>query len=115
MMPLGLGTANGRLLDTPTGKTVYRMRLVLVDIPTPNLSSIQGTINGSLDDGSDGDPEFLLAGTYNGALPERLGRFQLRVSKPGVETPLGFIEGSFEDAPGDDAPGTLSAQWRICP
>jgi len=114
ILTLGMGAANGRLHDMTTDKTVYRLRAVLIDVPTPNLSNLQGTITGSLDDGSEGDPEFLVAGTYSGTLPGGTGRFQLRVSKPGGEATIGFIDGSFEDAPGDESAGTFAAQWRLC-
>ena len=112
---LGTGTARGRLVDSATHLTAYRFTAQLQDVATPCLSCIQGEVQGSLDDGSGGSPEFLVRGRYLGALFAGSGRFDLRVFRPTGGPAIGFLEGNFDDPPGTRGPGEFSATWRICP
>lgn len=110
----GHGLAQGRLIDAASGGLAYRFRAVLTDEPTPCLSCIRGEVNGFLDDGSGGAPEFVVRGFYRGSMMSGSGRFELRVYRPNGTQPVGVISGTFEDAPGDGLPGRFAGDWQIC-
>jgi len=112
---LGVGVLHGRLVDAATDKPAFRIDARLVALPAPCDACIQGEIQGSLDDGSGDQAEFVVSGEYAGTNFGGVGQFQLRVFKPNGGPALGTLNGTFEDPPGDDQGGRFTGEWRICP
>lgn len=111
----GTGIASGRLVDSVTHQTAYRLRLLLTDEPTPCLSCVQGDIAGTLDDGVGSSPDYFVRGSYFGSFMGGSGSFQLRVFRPSDGAVVGVVTGDFADLPGDGTSGRFLGDWRICP
>ncbi|MFN0009633.1 MAG: hypothetical protein ACKVXR_17190 [Planctomycetota bacterium] len=106
---------SGRLVDSTTHQTAYRLRALLTDVPTPCLSCLQGHIEGTLDDGIGPSPDYLVRGDYFGLFMQGTGSFQLRVFRPSDGAVVGLVTGNFADLPGDGTIGRFLGDWRICP
>lgn len=111
----GTGIASGRLIDSTTNQTVYRLRALLTDEFTPCLSCVQGDIEGTLDDGVGSSPDLLVRGGYFGSFMGGSGQFQLRVFRPSDGAVVGLVTGDFADLPNDGMIGRFLGDWRICP
>ena len=111
----GTGLASGRWIDSTTNQTAYRFRALLTDLPTPCLSCLEGTIEGTLDDGVGASPDFVVRGRYFGAFNGGFGQFELSVLRPGGGGLVGTAVGDFEDLLGDGLAGRFLGTWRVCP
>jgi hypothetical protein len=111
----GTGIASGRLIDSTTNQTAYRLRALLRDVPTPCLSCLQGDIEGTLSDGVGPSPDFLVRGSYFGSFMGGSGQFRARVLRPSNLEVVGIITGDFQDLWGDGEVGRFLGDWRICP
>jgi len=112
--PGGIGLVHGRLIDSATSQTTHRIRLLLTDVPSPCLSCIQGEVSGFLYPGSGSAPAYEVRGEYGGSFFSGAGKCQLRIFRVGGGPAVGFLEGRFDDLPGDGMPGTFDGHWQIC-
>ena len=92
----------------------YHWEGTLHRIKSPCLSCIEGTIEGTLDDGIGPGPDFVVRGRYVGNFFVGNGDFSARVFKTTGGAALGSIHGTFSDPPNDGAPGSFLGSWRIC-
>ena len=111
----GTGLASGRWIDSTTNQTAYRFRALLTDVPTPCLSCLEGTIEGTLDDGVGPSPDFVVRGHYLGSFNGGSGQFELNVLRPGGGGSVGKAVGDYEDLLGDGLAGRFLGTWRVCP
>jgi hypothetical protein len=115
------GSVDGNLDGTLTGSSgtiAYHFTATLHDIPTPCLSCIFGSIDGTLVDVVSGGTTLTVHGFYNGAQLTGSGQFRAQIFAPGA-TPtsppvlVGRMRGSFHE-PNITQPGTFSGHWVIC-
>jgi hypothetical protein len=118
-LPSGSGTSDGfidgKLIDPVTNTGLYQFLAVLTDVPTPCLSCIAGTIDGTLDDGVGPGPDYIVIGEYTGHWLSGRGSFEAKIVPPGSNTSVGIIKGDFSDPPGVPGIGSFEGSWEICP
>lgn len=108
------GWMSGKLVDSATNTGAYEVKATLVDVPSPCLSCIQGTIEGTLDDGFGPSPDYYVKGEYSGVWSSGSGTFWVYIYKPTGAAPVGKISGHFSDPPGSTTVGAFRGEWEIC-
>ena len=99
-------------VDALGGGALYAFDALLIDVGSPCLSCIEGTITGTLDDGIGPGPDYLVSGRYIGFFTGE-GMLQATLTRPsGV--PAGRIVGRFDDTSWDE-PGAFGGRWTIRP
>ena len=116
VLPSGSGTSDGYLAGTlylsPAGTFRFAFNATLTDVPTPCLSCITGTIDGTLDDGVGPGPDYKVKGTYSGVFVTGKGSFTCEI-RTLTGTTVGKIDGTFTDPPSSTTPGTFKCTWSI--
>ncbi|TAH38088.1 MAG: hypothetical protein EYC70_05555 [Planctomycetota bacterium] len=108
------GFIDGRLFDA-NGNSVFALRATLTDVVSPCLSCIEGTIQGTLDDGVGTTPDYLVYGNYRGNFLARQGSFTALLYPYGSRTPTGKLNGAFRDPYSNpDVPGQFRGDWVVC-
>jgi hypothetical protein len=115
------GSVDGSLDGTLTGAagtTLYHFTAMLHNIPTPCLSCVHGSIDGTLVDLVGSGPSLSVQGFYSGVQLTGSGTFRAQIYKPGPNpgSPpvlVGRMRGNFHE-PVVTQPGTFSGHWSIC-
>lgn len=111
----GYGFLSGKLADPTVTYGIYAFEAVLTDVPSPCLSCIEGTIDGTLDDGVGTGPDYYVVGEYHGSWFGGDGEFFVKIVPPGSNTSVGVVEGKFSDPPWPSGIGKFKGKWEICP
>jgi hypothetical protein len=116
VLPSGSGTNDGYLAGTlylaPANTFRFSFNATLTDVPTPCLSCITGTIDGTLDDGVGPAPDYIVKGSYSGLFVSGKGSFTCEI-RTLTGTVVGKIDGTFSDPPSSSTPGTFKCDWKI--
>ena len=87
----------------------------LTDVPSACLSCIEGTLDGTLDDGIGPGPDYVVRGHYLGSFFGGNGQWTATIFPAGAPqtTPVGRIRGMFDDPPSNAGPGSFACRWMI--
>ena len=94
------------------GGTLYAFDAMLIDVPSPCLTCIEGTLVGTLDDGIGSGPDYLVTGSYLGSFFSGEGVIEATLSRPSGAAAAGRITGRFGD-PSSDELGAFGGRWTI--
>ena len=93
----------------------YRFQGTLTDLPTPCMSCIVGTLQGTLDDGIGPSPDYVVTGLYSGIWLSGSGQFQARIQSAGPQpVTIGDVRGNFADSPGTPGGGSFRGRFKMC-
>ena len=113
--PSTTGSVQGVLLS-PAGKPLFDLDGVLTEFVSPCLSCREGYLNGTLDDGGGGLPEYVVTGNWLVTQLTGEGVFRALVYKPigPFLLPVGRLEGLVDDPPFPPGQaGTFIGRWWL--